>query len=73
MEKFIEILGIAFLFIALMAIVFFFTGLIVMWLWNWLMPILFNFPTITYWQGWGLAALGSVLFEKINININNNN
>ena len=63
MEKFIKILGIAFLFIVLVAIVSFFTGLIVMWLWLWLMPIIFGLPTLTYIQAWGVSFLCGCLFK----------
>jgi len=34
-----------------------------MWLWNWLMPYLFNLPTITFWQALGLNALSTILFK----------
>ena len=27
-------------------------GFIVMWLWNWLMPDIFELTTITFWQAW---------------------
>ena len=37
-------------------------------LWNWLMPTLFNFPLITFWQALGLNMLAGILF-KSNINI----
>ena len=44
------------------------TGLIlgfpIMWLWNWLMPMLFGIPTITFWQALGLYLLFSVLFKN---------
>jgi len=33
-----------------------------MWLWNWLVPELFNGPHITYWQTLGLLALTKILF-----------
>ena len=36
-------------------------GFIIMWLWNGLMPKVFNLPLITYWQGLGLALLGRLL------------
>lgn len=26
-------------------------------LWNWLMPIIFNLPALSYWQAWGMEAL----------------
>jgi hypothetical protein len=37
-------------------------GAIVMWLWNWLMPLIFHLGVITYWQAFGLAILGRFLF-----------
>ena len=35
---------------------------IVQLLWNWLMPYLFQLPTITYWQALGISFLCSLLF-----------
>lgn len=46
---------------ALMALIF---GLVVMWLWNWLMPTIFNLPELTYWQAWGLVILFHILFKS---------
>ena len=37
-------------------------GQVVMRLWNWLLPALFGWPTITFWQGLGLLALCRILF-----------
>jgi hypothetical protein len=37
-------------------------GAVVMWLWNWLMPLIFHLGIITYWQAVGLAILGRLLF-----------
>ena len=37
-------------------------GYIVLLLWNWLMPELFDLKTITYWQGFGLVLLAKILF-----------
>ncbi|MFP4548993.1 MAG: hypothetical protein ACLFQM_12740 [Fidelibacterota bacterium] len=45
------------------AILALFFGFIVMWLWNWLMPVIFGLPTITYWQAWGLVILFHILFK----------
>lgn len=30
-------------------------------LWNWLMPLLFHLPTLTFWQAWGIIALLSII------------
>lgn len=38
-------------------------GWIVMLLWNWLMPVIFGLPTITFWQAWGLVVLVHLLFK----------
>ena len=37
-------------------------GAVVMWLWNWLMPVIFHLGVVTYWQAVGLAILGRLLF-----------
>jgi hypothetical protein len=31
-------------------------------LWNWLMPVIFHLPIITFWQSLGLLALQALLF-----------
>lgn len=47
---------------------FFFVGMaalvtwILMSLWNWLMPIIFDLTTITFWQALGLLVLSKILF-----------
>ena len=38
------------------------SGGLVMLLWNWLLPPLFGWPTITLLQGFGLLALCRILF-----------
>ena len=37
-------------------------GAIVRLLWNWLTPVLFGWPSITFWQAIGLLALCRILF-----------
>ncbi len=37
-------------------------GLLVMQLWNWLLPGLFSWPRIGFWQAVGLLALCRILF-----------
>jgi len=32
-------------------------------LWNWLMPDLFELPSLNFWQAWGIFWLASVLFK----------
>ncbi len=48
------ILGIGLLFLC---------GLVVMLLWNWLMPDIFGLKHLTYWQAWGLMILCHILFK----------
>lgn len=38
---------------------------VVMWLWNWLVPELFNGPVIEYWQTLGLLVLSKILFSGV--------
>lgn len=40
-------------------------GFVVRGLWNWLLPDLFGWPQITFWQGLGLLALSRILFGGI--------
>src|SRR5215468_7832136 len=42
-------------------------GASVMWLWNTLLPDLFAFPRIGFWQGLGLLALGRILFGGLGV------
>jgi hypothetical protein len=37
-------------------------SLVVFLLWNWLMPVIFGLPTITYLQALGLLVLSKILF-----------
>ena len=37
-------------------------GLVVQWLWNWLLPPLFGWAQVTFWQALGLLALCRILF-----------
>jgi len=46
-------------------------GLILMLLWNWLMPLLFGFSKITYLQALGIKVLSSLLFKKFNLELDN--
>jgi hypothetical protein len=38
-------------------------GLLVMVLWNWIMPEVFGLPSLTYWQSWGIVLLAHILFK----------
>jgi len=51
-------------FIGLIAIVIVILGYPLMLLWNWLMPIIFGLPEITFWQAIGLNVLSTILFKS---------
>jgi hypothetical protein len=40
-------------------------GQVVMRLWNWLLPPLFGFREVTFWQALGLLALCRILFGNV--------
>lgn len=40
-------------------------GFVVMWLWNWLMPMIFSLTEITYWQAVGIFVLAKIFFGGI--------
>lgn len=42
-----------------------FFGFVIMWLWNWLMPMIFDLTTLTYWQAVGLFILAKIIFGGI--------
>lgn len=45
-------------------------GFPLMWLWNWLMPGIFNLPEITFWQALGLNALSTILIKPTSFKTN---
>jgi len=57
--------GAAFLLIAFAAI--FLLAFVVMSLWNWLVPVLFARPTITFWQAFGLLVLSKILLGGLRL------
>ena len=60
MNDAIETILTAILLVAVAALIL---GFPLMWLWNWLMPTIFNLPTITFWQALGLNALSAILIK----------
>src|SRR5947208_1354947 len=42
-------------------------GEVVKWLWNWLLPPLFGWHAITFWQALGLLALCRILFGGLGL------
>lgn len=39
---------------------------VVMLLWNWCMPAVFELSTITFWQAFGITFLSKILFRGFN-------
>ncbi len=58
--------------LAIVGILLFITlgGFIVMWLWNWLLPPLFGWRQINFWQAWGMLALCRILFGGLGLHGN---
>lgn len=50
--------------IAMVAGFAFLYGLVVMLLWNWIVPDIFGLPKINYWQAWGLVLLSHILLKS---------
>jgi hypothetical protein len=42
-------------------------GGVVMWLWNWLVPPLFGWRELTFWQAFALLALCRILFGGLRL------
>ncbi len=59
--KVLKIIGMVLLGIAAV----FVFGWVTQLLWNWLMPKLFELPTVTYWEGLGVIVLTSILFGRL--------
>lgn len=64
METLIKILGVIALIIGIALLLTF----PVMWLWNWLMPIIFGLIKLTFWQSFGLSLLCGLLFKSTDTN-----
>ena len=43
----------------------------VKWLWNWIIPMLFNLPRINFWEAFGINLLCSLLFKSSSSNSSN--
>lgn len=63
-KRILAIIGMAIGGVIIAAVIALFFGLIVLWLWNWLMPEIFGLTTITFWQAWGLVVLSHILFKS---------
>lgn len=70
MENIQEIIARSILLLGVIVAVGLILGLPIQLLWNWLMPTIFNLPTITFWQAMGLNILSSILFKNTNVSKN---
>jgi hypothetical protein len=62
-RRIVKMVGIGVVFFAIVLIAAALFGLVVMHLWNWLMPALFGLHVVTYWQAVGLLVLSWILFR----------
>lgn len=59
----VKILG-----VLMTALIYAVIGFLIMLLWNWLMPLIFELPQVSYWESVGLMVLFSLLTScKVNI------
>lgn len=63
-DKLYKAIGAVVFMVVLVIGVSFLLTLPIMWLWNWLMPVIFELPAITFWQALGLSILCSFLFKS---------
>lgn len=63
-RKKVDVIGMAIEGVILAAILALIFGVLVMKLWNWLMPAIFGLTRITFWQAWGLVLLSHILFKS---------
>ena len=64
-EKVLVQLGAVLLVIALAVVASIVLCLPIKWLWNWLVPELFNGPKVSLMQAWGLVLLLQLLMPKV--------
>ena len=50
--------------VAAIALFIFIGGTVVQLLWNWLLPSLFGWPSVSFWQAVGILALSRILFGR---------
>lgn len=67
-----KIAGFVILGIVVAVLFAFLFGMLVVWLWNWLMVDIFSLPEITYWQAVGLVILAKIFFGGLGCHHHNN-
>lgn len=64
MDKFVTAIGATIVVVGGFVLLSLVLSLPVMWLWDWLMPTIFNLKEITLLQAWGLNFLCGLLFKS---------
>lgn len=64
MKKIVPGILLALIAMTVVCLVAFIAAIIIMPLWNWLMPTLFGLGKITYMQAWGIYFLSDMLFKN---------
>jgi len=64
MEKVFEFIAALFITVVLAFFIALLFGIVVMYLWNWLMPVIFGLPTITWIQAAGLIFFIHLVFPS---------
>lgn len=62
MPKWAKIVGAIIVGLVTAVLLGFIFGIVVQYLWNWLMPELFGLAKITYWQAFGIVILAHLIF-----------
>lgn len=65
MPKWLQIVIYSILGISFVAAIGALFGFVIMWLWNWLMPLLFGLREISYWPAVGIFVLAKILFGSV--------
>ena len=65
MDTILKIIGLVVVAVALVFALSLLFAFPIKWLWNWLIPVIFSLPRITFWQAWGLSMLSGLLFKNI--------
>lgn len=64
MNNIYRIIGVFFLALLLIPLFALVSAIPLYFLWNWLMPTIFGFKIITFWQAFGLTFLTALLFKS---------
>ena len=63
-DTFIKVVGVCVIAVMAAVLISFLLAWPLMWCWNYIMPDLFGFKTITWFQAWVIGALTGMLFKS---------